>query len=82
MDIDVTINDISENVSAMMFRIEFVSCMFDLVSTISNVFLTRSSWREVIRTQIGLYCGLIISDSTISIVVWLSSYILDGGPMV
>ena len=61
------------------FRSE--SCMFDLVSTMSTVYLRRISWRAVIRTLIGLDSGVIIPTSTISIFACLSSYSFDGGPI-
>ena len=57
------------------------SCMFDILSTISNVLRRWISWIAVIRIYRGLVWALILSTNTLSIVVWLSLYNFDGGPM-
>ena len=57
------------------------SCRFDLVSTISNIFIIWFSWREVMRTTIYLDWGVIMSYNNNFIVAWLSSYNFYGGPI-
>ena len=57
------------------------SCMFDLVSTVSNDFLRWSLWIAVIRASRILYWVVIPYSSTLLIVYWLYSYSFDWVPM-
>ena len=53
--------------------------MFDFMPDLSNVFEYDDSQRAVMRTSRGLERGVILSDKTLFIFSWLSSYKFDGG---
>ena len=62
--IHLTVSDSMELVNVKKFEFWSASCMFDLVSTISNMFWRWCIWRAVVRTSRGMDWGVIMSAKT------------------